>query len=114
VIRPDMRDHVLALAARYNDAAAEEHGIEEAVKAMGLELADVFYLAEQRAIRVLGVVFPERFGHLLGNHPTSAVLPWLRDKEQVVFDAAKIAVLDGVCIGYKAKTIKEADDGNVS
>jgi len=105
-IRPEMKDHPLMLAARYNDARAEEVGVEAVLEQMGLALADVVYLAEQRALRVVAVFStrPE-MKRLLVNTNRPMAVPRMHDHERRVFQIAQTAYLDAIAIGYKAREI---------
>lgn len=112
-IRDDMRDHPLTVAARYTDAAAEEIGLEKAVEAMGLKVEDVFYIAEQRAIRCVAI-FSDRpeMKRLLGNTNKPMRVPPLSREESIVFNVAKVAYLDAIVIGWEGKRLSKESDND--
>lgn len=102
-----MKDHPLGLAARYNDADAEERDITSVIEGTtGFKIDDVMYLAEQRALRMLGIVMPERFGWLLGNK-TSFEPVALTTEDRLTMISYQSAVLDGIMIGWRAHEIDD-------
>lgn len=100
-------NHPLAEAARYNDAASEEHGFQEAVKQLGLDLEAVAYVAHQRALRA--VLFltrgPEAMQQYAGK-PLPTVIP-LSELERQHTEQLRAVLLDGICVGWKAAQLTE-------
>lgn len=100
-----MKDHPLGLAARYNDSDAEEHGFVETVTKQGLELSDVLYLAEQRAIRVVMLQegrFEEFQRAYATNQPATIVLSV---EERLTVELLKVVYIDGILIGWRGRDI---------
>lgn len=90
-------NHPLTKAARTVNTSADEHGIEATLFDIGLleeaTVSQLFYLAEQRALRALAA----RRGD--GN-PTGAV--WLTDDEAALMPLLTSAYLDGFAIAWAA------------
>lgn len=102
-----MKDHVLGIAARYNDADAEEHGFEEVISRQGLTLEDLHYLAQQRAMRALYVVLGKDME--IFKSPKPIPFPILSAKERWLFTALTTAELDGMMIGWRAAKLEMSD-----
>ena len=103
-----LKDHPLGLAARYNDAAAEEKGLQATVEEMGLDIGLLLYAAKQRAIRTVAVQSQRReLKLLLGNQSALRVVPPLTPAEKIAYAAAELACLDGIAIGWKAREIHD-------
>ena len=96
-IRPDMKDHPLAQAAREVNAYAEKHGLEETCEHYGLKIADVRYIAEQRALRAL---YAFRGINLNMTEPT---ILGLMQKDIPTYIQLTAAYMDGLVIGWRAK-----------
>ena len=70
------KNHPLTKAARYNDAAAEEHGFQPAVEQLGLEVEALAYVAHQRALRaVMMMTRGEEFMRQYAGGPMPHVVP---------------------------------------
>lgn len=95
-----MKEHPLAIAARYNDAECEEHGIEPAIARLELEIEDVFHIAEQRALRLLWIELGRDMAIFKNPYPI-ALGPFTTDerKRLVILQSA---ILDGILIGWRA------------
>lgn len=104
-----MQNNVLGIAARYNDARAEEIPLPDMLKEMGLTWEDVSYIADQRAIRVVAVTSQRRELKmlLLGNKDEPVRVPKFTPTEMISFNAAKLAIIDGLVIGWRAKGIDQ-------
>lgn len=96
-------DHPLLVAARYNDADAEEHGFYSALERMGLVPDEVMYIAHQRALRTV-LIESNRLGDIDQTKPTPIELSPEEEDRLVTLTAA---VLDGVVIGYRAKGLED-------
>jgi hypothetical protein len=96
-----MKDHPLGLAARYNDADCEERGFPAVFPALGLEMDDVIYLAQQRALRVLT-------GEMDTTKPIPVPPLSARDMQQLV--TLQACILDGIVIGWRGHQIAQRDD----
>jgi hypothetical protein len=100
-----MEFHPLGLAARYNDAAAEEVGVLQAVADLGLRMSDVVYLAQQRAIRNV-MIATGRIGELQEMYRTNKPRHVdFTEVEQAMIEQFALAILDAVCIGWKGHEI---------
>src|SRR3954451_20411128 len=99
-----MKDHVLGIAARYNDAEAEEHGFADFVQSQGLTVADVMYLAEQRAIRVLYVATGRDMSIFGGREPRAIELSGDDRLKVIAFQSAE---LDGMLIGWRGRGLHD-------
>ena len=107
------KNHPLTEAARYTNAYSEEHGLEDTVtwSGMGLDIGELAYLAEQRALRAvaasaginLGVNAPE---------VDQAVVDQIVNSQ--VWDAIGMtliaAYIDGLTIGWVGHRLKEGED----
>jgi hypothetical protein len=87
-------DNHFKQAARYNDAALEEHGDFKALVEERLDMSwdEVHHLCEQRALRL--------YAHQLGRWPT-----FLSAKDRVIVASYTALVLDGLLIGHEANEI---------
>jgi hypothetical protein len=94
-----MKNHPLGLAARYNDAECEEKGFPAVFVTLGLEMQDVLYISEQRALRVL-----------TGEMDTTKPIPVrLSEKQQREMVTLQSCVLDGIVIGWRGHQISQRD-----
>lgn len=96
------KNHPLAEAARYNDAAAEEHGFQEAVGQLGLDLEAVSYVAQQRALRA--VLYLTRGPDAMEQYRDKPI-PFVIPLSQIERDHAQqltAVLIDGIGIGWKA------------
>lgn len=104
---PNMANHPLAEAARYNDAAAEEHGFQPAIKQMGLDLEPLAYVAHQRALRaVMLTTRGEEYMRQYAGSPMPHVVPLSANERQYV-DQLTAVLIDGIAIGWKAARLNE-------
>ncbi len=106
-----MKDHPLGLAARYNDADVEEHGLVPTIEKNGLQMDALMYLIEQRAMRcVLSVTRPDMLKRIANGMPFH-----LTFAEQTMAERYKAAYMDGILIGWRghkiAKLMELADGG---
>jgi hypothetical protein len=101
-IRPDMRDHPLAVAAReINDELCEKYGLQGACEKCGLKLPDLIYMAEQRALRAL-------FASYGRNLQLKRVDTFqLSESEERLCRTLTSAYMDGLLIGWRAREIYE-------
>lgn len=88
-------------AAADNDALAEEYGIERVVGDLGINLPDLRYIAEQRALRAVLV----RHGRIAdlkryneARHPKGVLLT---DEERAEIDALIPVYMDGITLGAR-------------
>ena len=95
----------LAEAARYNDAAVEEHGLETWLKQNAIDAAGLFYIIEQRALRAAMLVDGQDPTKMSRTEMTTVNLSPQVKKLLPYFQAA---VLDGIAIGIKAEQIEAA------
>lgn len=102
------RNFALREAARYNDADAEEHGSSgKVVEAMGLDVAEVRHVAEQRAMRMM-LVLTGRAGELrrATEYNELNAIPFNeREREQI--ETMTLAYIDGIAIGWRGNQIRE-------
>lgn len=120
--RPDP-NRPLLMSARFNDDLAERKGTEQAVAELGLDLDEVVYVAEQRALR-LTLHANGRSDELQSLHWPSAGKATDRDRrrfsnmpavrldraEQEQFQWFVSCSLDGICLGWGAHRIAEDND----
>jgi hypothetical protein len=101
-IRPEMRDHPLAVAAReINDELCEKYGLQGTCEKCGLKLPDIAYMAEQRALRAL-------FASYGRNLQLKRVDTFqLSDSELSLLKTLTSAYIDGLLIGWRAREIYE-------
>lgn len=105
--KPQFRNHPLAEAARYNDAAGEEHGFHEAVAQMGIDLEPLAYVASQRAMRaVLMMTRGEEAMRQYAGKPMPQVIP-MSAVERQFCDQLAAVLIDGIAIGWKAAQLAE-------
>jgi hypothetical protein len=98
------KDDPLVEAARYNDAEAADRGFIDAIVATGINVDAFMHIVDQRALRI---------ALLLSRGPT-AVLGLPRDRpvvvsptprERALVEQAKLALIDGIMIGWKGRAI---------
>jgi len=94
----EMKSHPLAIAARYNDAEAEEYGVEKTVKRQGFDWDEILHVAEQRALRVIAMDNPRLAAALKDGQAASLTADQLHG-----LIVLKSAILDGIMIGWRAK-----------
>lgn len=97
-------DNPLLLAARYNDAEAEEFELADLFGRHGLELSEVEYLAQQRALRVV-LMQSGRMEEF--RHQTEATTVNLSDVERNLMEAMVPLYVDAIFIGWRAKAIED-------
>lgn len=105
-IRPEMAAHPMAQAARETNAYCEKHGLDRSCQHYDLETADVAYLAEQRAYRVLYALRGINF------NPTEVTVLPLTAREISLLPMLITAYMDGLVIGWRAREIKQEENGN--
>lgn len=103
-IREDMKNHPLAIAARETNEWAEE-GIEAACKKLGLKVEDVYYVAEQRAYRVL---YAMRGINLTVTAPLELKLQ--PEDVELMVKVIIPAYMDGLAIGWRAQQIEQKEN----
>lgn len=90
--------YALAEAAADNDALAEEHGVERVVSDLGLNLDDLVYIAEQRALRAV-LMRSGRLDELpRSNNPKDVAL---NEGERAEMAALIPVYLDGITLGAR-------------
>lgn len=99
-------DHPLLVAARYNDAEVEEHGLEALTKKCELPLDDLRYIAEQRALRMV-LVQRGRQNEIARIKQATAVS--LSIEEQATVEALTPLYLDAILLGWRARELHDAD-----
>lgn len=99
-----MRDHPLGIAARYNDAECEEHGLGIVIDKQGLELADVIYLAQQRALRALWIELGRDMAIFKSSVPVGMPLTSAERRRLVTLQAF---IMDGILIGWRARGLSD-------
>jgi hypothetical protein len=95
-----MKNHPLGLAARYNDADCEEKGFQAVFPMLGLELDDVIYIAQQRALRVVT-------GEMDTTKPIP--VPPLTKPQAERLVNLQACILDGIVIGWRGHQIMQRD-----
>jgi hypothetical protein len=102
-IRPEMANHPLAKAAREVNKYAEDNGLEATCERYDLKHEDVYYMAEQRALRALYA----RYGvNLNPNYPMMMQLSPEQMAQHVNLTAA---YMDALVIGWRAKEIADEE-----
>lgn len=101
---PD-RDHPLLLAARYNDAEAEDHGLRRTVEKHGIDFETLQYVAEQRALRIVML----QNGQLPEGQSTECRTIELSTEQRGLLDALVPLYLDAILIGWRANEIAGKD-----
>ena len=107
VDRPDEapdKDHPLLLAARYNDAEAEDHGVQGTVEKHGLDFDALNWVAEQRALRIVMLQNGE-----LPESDNQCYTIEVTDQQRALMDALVPLYLDAILIGWRAKEITDTD-----
>jgi hypothetical protein len=101
---PDPGEPLLE-ASRYVNALAEEHGLEECVRRLGLDMTVLTHVADQRAL-VNVLVQSGRHEELsrVGLQVFGIKLDQLERAAVLVFTAA---YMDGIAIGYQARVLEE-------
>ena len=105
-----MRNHPFGEAARYGDAKTEEIGLVAYLSEIGIQMSDLDYLAQQRAIRVAAVMSQRKEMRALLGETKPMPIPELTPSERISFRAAHLAYLDAVSIGWKAREIAERNE----
>ena len=106
------RNHPLTEAARYNDAQAEEIGIDRTIEGCGLTMDACIYVASQRALRaVMAMTRGEEYMRKYSTSPIQKLVP-LSEEERYVVDDLTAVYLDGIMIGWKGHILsaKGSDD----
>jgi hypothetical protein len=99
-IRPEMKDHPLAVAAReINDELCEKYGLQGICEKCGLKLPDLLYMAEQRALRALFA----SYGRNLQLQRVDSFQ--LSESEETLCRTLTSAYIDGLLIGWRAREI---------
>lgn len=103
-------DHPLLLAARYNDAFAEEHGLQGTVESvLDVPFETVKHVAEQRAIRVVMIRNPARlvsFQEQMKRGAEAQALPFT-EEETAEITTLTMVYLDAIALGWKAKELTD-------
>jgi hypothetical protein len=95
-------DSVWKQAARYGDADAEEHGLEEAIRKQGIDFEEYRHLADQRALR--NVLMRRPGFDPSASEPFAVALDPLERVAHVAFMAA---YWDGLYIGWRARGLAD-------
>lgn len=95
---PDPSDPLL-MAARYNDAEAEDHGIQGAVEKHGLDFESLRYIAEQRALRIVLL----QNGEIERLRGTGYTRIELSAEQRTLVDGLTPLYLDAIFIGWRAR-----------
>jgi hypothetical protein len=105
-------NHPLTEAARYGDAQCEERGLATTITENGLELDAIMYVAEQRALRITIMVSrgPDALTAMASTGKFESVR--LTASEQSMLEQFKIAYLDGLFIGWTARSIADRSSNN--
>lgn len=106
--------HHLAQAAGDNDSLAEEGGIHMALTRLDLDVEDVGYVAEQRALRAVmaesGRIPELQRAHRSGSaRPQSFALSAMEKRKLVLYAAM---YMDGIAIGWRAHQLSSPADSN--
>jgi len=102
------KDSLWAQAARFGDRLAEEQGIEAAVDAEGINIAELAHCAEQRALRAL-LKETGRHAELWAIRATG--IPFevpLDHGERLRLTFLTALYMDGLYIGWRARELAEA------
>lgn len=97
-------------AARWNDSIAEEHGLEEACRILGLDLEEVMHVAKQRALRAR-LMQIGRWEEMDARSATGDPTPIVHTEEDanaIAFYAAMY--LDALVLGWRARGEQSKDD----
>lgn len=105
-------DHPLAAAARELDSLAEEHGLEAVARRLGMEAAQLWYFAEQRALRSFLVITGQlellnRLGADTSMHANVQQVPGISAADQQVIRHLAMSELDGIVHGWRGREIQE-------
>lgn len=98
-----MKDHPLGIAARYNDAEAEEHGLEYLIDKLDLTVVALKHAAEQRALRSV-LISSGRVDEVNTTRPAAIVLT---PGEQRLMNVYAACYMDGILLGWRAGRIYE-------
>lgn len=101
---------LLGEAARFNDAQAEELGLPKWAEQHDVDLQGLLYLAEQRGLRgiltlVMGVD-PATLNRPLDSPGMPVDLP---ENMRALLPLIQAAVVDGICIGIKARQLRTTE-----
>lgn len=89
---------LLSEAVRYNDARAEEHGFDEALRQLGLDdMNAVLHVAQQRAMRMVLVAE----GSPINEETMRSVLAY--PARRAMMKSLTSTFLDGLCAGWEAQ-----------
>lgn len=99
----------LSEASRYNDARAEDIGLEACVSELGIEMSGLLYAAEQRALRMVLIA--------QGRDPTKMSKTQferisLSSNERKMLALFQSCWIDAACVGIKTMKIREGADAN--
>lgn len=103
---PDPNNPLL-VAARYNDAEAEEtRNMEETCERLGLNANDMMYVAEQRAVRyaLIQTGDAEKLRAMQGTNMAQTFRPTVQ--QQAIIDFVLPTYLDAIAIGWRARGIE--------
>lgn len=96
-------DHPLLVAARYNDAETEDTSLSEALERHGLDLNEIEYAAEQRAVRIVLL----QNGRVDEARSTESIEVHLNEQEQSLFHALVPLYIDAIFIGWRARSLSD-------
>jgi hypothetical protein len=99
-------NHPLMEAARYNDARAEERGIEATLDDIGVNIETLDLVADQRALRLL-ILMSHGESALKQMESSGVTKMILSPSESAMVEWLKIACLDGVLIGWEGKRLND-------
>jgi 2-hydroxychromene-2-carboxylate isomerase len=103
------RNHPLTEAARYNDAQAEEFGIERVVEGSGLDMGAAVHISHQRAMRaVMLTTRGEKFMQQYAKAGIPQVVPMSKAEIEMTQNLTAL-YLDGILIGWKGHVLQEGD-----
>lgn len=101
-------NHPLLMAARYNDAEAEDHPLHKVIEKHGLDAAAYMHIAEQRAIRAVMMMSGQDPTKMSRSEVTAIEFS---DEQKALLPSLTSVYMDGIFIGWRANQLSEQPDG---
>lgn len=103
-------NHPLLLAARYNDAEAEEHGFETVLQRIGLDFEALHHIAEQRALRAV-LATSGKMG-MLRRVAAGEVIPVaeMNQRERETIAMYTGMYIDAIALGWRAQQLTHEEE----
>lgn len=103
------RNQPLVEAARYADAQAEEHGLENAIAGAGMDAETLHHVAQQRALRLVLLKHRGKEGMQAITKQNKEVPVCMSKEELADMTVLMLAYMDGLVIGWIGHSIQSRD-----